>query len=69
MIKYPPIEVINQFKKTFGAMSVTEGLALYNICLQAPKGEWVELGSHRGKSSTMLAAAIEEGLTVRLATH
>jgi len=66
MIKYPPIEVINQFKKTFGAMSVVEGLALYNICLQAPKGEWVELGSHRGKSSTMLAAAIEEGSSLHL---
>lgn len=60
MIKYPPTEIIEQFKKTPGAMSVAEGIALYNICLQAPEGEWMELGSHKGKSTTMIAAAITE---------
>lgn len=58
MIKYPPKEVIKQFQETMGAMSVAEGIALYNICLQAPMGYWVELGSHKGKSSTMIAAAM-----------
>lgn len=66
MIKYPSKEVIKQFQETHGAMSVAEGLALYNICLQAPQGEWVELGSHRGKSTTMISAATTEGSTLHL---
>lgn len=58
MINYPSKEIIKQFQDTLGAMSVAEGVALYNICLQAPAGYWVELGSHKGKSSTMIASAM-----------
>jgi predicted O-methyltransferase YrrM len=57
-IKYLSKEIIKQFKETMGAMSVSEGIALYNICLQSPSGYWVELGSHKGKSTTMIAAAM-----------
>jgi len=57
MIK-PSKEIIELFKKTSGAMSVAEGVVLYNICLLAPEGYWIELGSHKGKSSTMIAAAM-----------
>ena len=49
MITLPPPEIIEQFKNTTGAMSVSEGIALYNICLLAPTGYWMELGSHKGK--------------------
>lgn len=67
MIKYPPIEVIKQFQNTKGAMSVAEGVALYNICLQAPPmGNWIELGSHRGRSSAMIASCINKDITLHL---
>jgi len=57
MIHYPPIQIIELFKKTHGAMSVAEGIALYNVCLKAPGNEWVELGSHKAKSSIMILAS------------
>ena len=60
MIK-PPKELIDLFKSTHGAMSVAEGIALYNLCLIAPEGDCVELGSHKGKSSVMIAAATKGG--------
>lgn len=62
----PPKEIIELFKSTHGAMSVAEGIALYNICLQAPLGSWMELGSHRGKSSCMITAALQEGTRLLL---
>lgn len=58
---------IDKFKNTFGAMSIAEGIALYNICLQAPKyGNWVELGSHKGRSSIMIASCINKDIQFHL---
>jgi len=57
MIK-PPKELIELFKKTNGAMSVTEMIALYNIVLDAPHGVYCELGVAYGKSATVMVAAM-----------
>lgn len=66
-MKIPPINIIEKFTNTFGAMSIAEGLALYNICLQAPNyGNWIELGSHKGRSSTMIASCINENISLNL---
>lgn len=62
----PPKELIEKFKAVNGAMSVAEGIALHNVALQAPAGTWVELGSHKGKSSTMIAAAMKDGVQLNL---
>lgn len=53
----PSKNILDLFRHTYGAMSVVEGIALYNITLQAPEGDWYELGSHRGKSSVMITSA------------
>lgn len=67
MTKYPSIELIKKFVSTPGAMSVAEGIALYGICLQAPiTGNWVELGTHRGRSSVMIASNINENISLNL---
>lgn len=58
---------IEAFKNTFGATSVVEGIALYKICLQAPKsGDWIELGTHRGRSSIMIASCINKDIKLHL---
>ena len=56
----PKIDIIQKFKETHGAMSVVEGLALFNIAFDAPEGMYLELGTHRGKSSLMIAAAMQK---------
>ena len=67
MISYPKNELIQKFTSTIGAMSVVEGIALYNICLQAPDyGNWIELGSHKGRSSTMIASCINKDIQLHL---
>lgn len=66
MIKTPPLEFWDLFKKTRGAFSTAEALALYNIVSDIKYdgvGDWietyVELGSHMGKSSQAIAAAMK----------
>lgn len=39
------------FKKTNGALSVCEAIAIMNIAEQAPEGNYMELGVNRGKSA------------------
>lgn len=56
----PSKEFIDKFKETTGAFSVTEAIGLYNVCLEAPQGDWIELGTHKGKSTTVIALAIPE---------
>lgn len=58
-IEIPTHSQLERFKKTNGAMSVAEGIALYNISLSAPDGIYLELGSHKGKSSQMIATAMK----------
>lgn len=39
------------FKKTEGAFSTAEAIALINICIDVPHGTYLELGTHKGKSA------------------
>ena len=48
------------FKETVGAFSTAECIALYNIAIQAPEGMFVELGSHKGKSTHAISLAASE---------
>ena len=59
---YPPKELIEIFKACPGAFSVCEAIALYNIVKDAPKGIYAELGTHKGKSGIITAAALKPGV-------
>lgn len=59
---YPPKELIETFKKCPGAFSVSEAIALYNIVKEAPQGIYAELGTHKGKSGIITAAALKPGI-------
>lgn len=50
------------FKSTHGAFSTPEAIALINICAQAPAGEYLELGTHKGKSTLAACFALQAGL-------
>lgn len=60
-IEIPEHSFIEVFKATNGAFSVCEMIALYNICLQAPEGEYLELGSFHGKSTMAASIALKKG--------
>jgi hypothetical protein len=67
-MKYPSQEFWKVFKETAGAFSTAEAIALYNICLEirySGIGEWgedyLELGSHKGKSGMAAAAGLKTG--------
>ena len=60
-MKLLPQEFWTRFKETNGAFSCAEAVALYNICLDAPSGKWIELGSHKCKSTQAIAAAMQSG--------
>lgn len=47
----PNEKFLTAFKKTSGALSVTESIAIMNIAAQAPTGLWIEGGTHKGKSA------------------
>ena len=51
----PSKEFWKIFKKTNGALSCAEALAIMNLASLAPKGYWLELGVYHGKSA--MAAA------------
>lgn len=61
-MNYPSKEFIEEFKKTVGALSVCESIAIYNIALQAPEGLYLELGSHKGKSGMSAAIGLKPGV-------
>lgn len=67
-IEIPHQAFIDSFKKIKGAFSVSEGVALFNICKEAPSGLWAELGSHQGKSSSCIALAAinKSGVVINL---
>lgn len=48
------------FKKTNGALSCTEAVAIMNIAAQAPKGLYMELGVFHGKSSMAALTMLKE---------
>ena len=57
MIK-PTNEFWTVFKATNGALSCAEAVAIMNLAAQSPEGIFLELGSHRGKSSQAIAFAV-----------
>lgn len=59
---YPQEKIIEKFKTCPGAFSVCEAIALYNIVKEAPQGIYAELGTHRGKSGIITAAALKPGV-------
>lgn len=63
-MNFPSKEFIEEFKKTVGALSVSESIAIYNIALQAPEGLYLELGSHKGKSGMSAALGLKNGIFV-----
>lgn len=54
----PTPEFWKDFVETKGAFSCAEALALFNITSQAEQGCFLELGSHKGRSSICIAAAM-----------
>jgi len=60
-MKLPEQKFWDVFKKTHGAFSTPEAISLYNIALQAPQGEYLELGTHKGKSTLAAMLGLKEG--------
>lgn len=63
-MNFPTKEFFEEFKKTPGALSTPESIAIYNIALQAPQGLYLELGSHKGKSGMSAALGLKKGLFI-----
>lgn len=61
MITIPPPDFFVKFKATHGAFSTPEAIALYNIALLAPQGDYLELGTHKGKSTMASSLALKPG--------
>lgn len=60
----PTKEWLEVFKKTPGALSVTEAVAIMNIAALAPNGIYIELGTHKGKSGMSAAFTLKNGLFI-----
>ena len=58
----PSKEFLELFKVTHGALSVAESIAIMNIADLAPSGEYLELGSHKGKSGMSAAYSLKTGI-------
>lgn len=54
----PTPDFWKDFVETKGAFSCAEALALFNITSQAEQGDFIELGSHRGRSSICIASGM-----------
>ncbi len=61
---YPSKDFWPLFKKTNGALSSAEALAIMNICKTVPKGTYMELGVHRGKSALSAIQTLEDGFFI-----
>jgi len=57
----PSKEFLDVFKETNGALSVTESIAIMNIAAQAPRGIFLELGTHKGKSAMSAVFGLPKG--------
>lgn len=57
----PNKEEFDGFKSIPGAFSVTECIALINICAEAPQGIYLELGTHKGKSAYAAVYSLKPG--------
>lgn len=61
-MQVPSLQFWQLFKKTYGAFSTAEAIALMNICGQVPEGDYAELGVHKGKSAMCAALALPSGI-------
>lgn len=50
------------FKDIYGALSTPESIAIFNIALQAPAGDYVEFGTFKGKSAMSAALGLKKGI-------
>lgn len=57
-MKNPPISFWADFTNICGAFSCCEAVALYDIVSNIEQGDFIELGSHKGRSSICIAAAM-----------
>lgn len=55
-------DFIRHFKSIIGAFSVAEAIGLYQIIQTVPNGIFAELGTHKGKSGSVLAYGLPEGV-------
>lgn len=60
-MKLPNEQFWEVFLKTEGAFSCSEAIALYNICLEVPDGNYVELGTYKGKSALAATQGLKNG--------
>jgi hypothetical protein len=59
---FPDNNFFEEFKKTPGAISVCEAIAIFQIASQATKGgAYIDLGSHAGKAAMSAAHGIQNG--------
>ncbi len=65
---FPTQKQLDLFKKTPGAISVCEMVAIMNVVAKAPDGVFAEMGSHRGKSgsATAMAMAAHHGTVLHM---
>lgn len=57
----PNLAFIDTFKKTPGAISVCESIAILNLAAEAPQGIYLDLGSHAGKAAMSAAQGLKKG--------
>lgn len=60
-IEIPTASEIEGVKKISGALSVSESIAIFNVSKQSPKGVYLELGSHKGKSGASALLGLTDG--------
>lgn len=61
MTTFPSQEFIDVFKKTPGAFSVCECIAVSNIASTVPEGNYIEAGSNAGKSGMAASYGLPKG--------
>lgn len=57
----PNESFLETFKKTPGAISICESVAILNLSIQAPPGVYLDCGSHAGKSAMSAAQGLQNG--------
>lgn len=57
----PSEQFWNSFRKTNGALSCAEAIAIVNIALQAPQGVYLEMGTFCGKSAMSAMVGLQPG--------
>ena len=57
----PSKEFWEVFKRTPGALSCTEAIAIMNIAAQVPESSYLELGTYRGKSAMSALVSLKNG--------